>query len=169
MTRFWPRLCALAFLALSITALASLPAAAQDGDTAVQAEKPAPQPRTHLTAEELDALEAMSQEEQQAFFNQRRADNEELSDEQRQARREERRAAFDALPAADQVTIKERTQKLIDNLYTAPPRDLEAEQAEAEKVAKDFIRNLTPEQKAAWQEIQKNNGNWDKAKKKSRK
>ena len=166
MTRFRLSLLALPLFLLAFAVLANHKAAAQEDDSApVQAEKPAIQPRTYLTLEELDALEAMSQEEQQGFFTQRRTENEALPDEDRQAKREARRAAFDALPAAEQATIKERTQQLMDTLYTAPPRDPEAEEAAAKKNVADFLRNLTPAQKSAFEEIRKNNKKWEKARK----
>lgn len=117
-------------------------------------------PRTYLTSEELDKMERMTLEERAAFLQQRRAETAALTEEEREERRAERQAAFNALPAAEQETIKERTQRLIADFKDAPERDVKAERAQAKKNVEEFFHNMTPEEKAAWNEIKKNNKKW---------
>jgi hypothetical protein len=116
--------------------------------------------RMYLTSEELDKLESLSLEERAAFFKERHEKRAGLTEVEREKLRAKRKAAFDALPAAEQVTIKERTTRLLGDFKNIPERDVQAERIEAKKRVEEFFRNLSPEEKARWDEIKKNNKKW---------
>lgn len=152
---------AAAFLLVSCMA-ATMPIAAFAAEAEQGAAAQPATPTMRLSPEEVDKLEAMSQEERLEFFKQRREEFASLSPEDQQKRRQERKAAFESLPADQQASIKERTQKIIDELYNPQPRDVKEEKAAAAKQADAFVNSLSPEQKAKWDEIRKNSKKWDK-------
>lgn len=153
------------FIVLSLLAFAL--AAPVTTAFAADAEKPMPHfqqaaPAMYLTTEDLDKLEAMSVEDREAFFKERREEFSALSPEDQQKRRAEREAAFQSLSESDQAAVKERTEKIIDSLNTGTPRNPAAEKAAAQKEADAYVNSLSPEQKAKWDEIRKNSKKWDK-------
>jgi len=160
------RLCCLALLALAFMLPARPVYAAEEKAQPhfYQDRQTATAPRMYLTSEELDKLEPMSMDERMAFLNQRRAEMAALSEEEKEERRAERKAAFEALPIAEQVTIKERTQRLMKGFKDVPDRDIQAERAQAKKNVEEFFRNMSPEEKARWDEIRKNNKKWQEKK-----
>ncbi|HYD16896.1 MAG TPA: hypothetical protein VEF76_00285 [Patescibacteria group bacterium] len=92
-----------------------------------------------LSAEELDKLEAMTPEQRGSYFKERRSEFDKLSKEERKAKMDERQKAFDSLSDSDKKALVERNNKF-----------REKTRAEHKAQMEDFVKSLTPEQRAKW-------------------
>jgi hypothetical protein len=92
-----------------------------------------------LTADELDKLEAMTPEQRGAYFKERRAEFGKLSKDERKAKLDERQKSFDAMSEADKKALMDRNNKF-----------REKTRAEHKAQMEDFIKSLSPEQRAKW-------------------